>query len=143
VVIVIIGILATLGFSQYVRMIEKSRGAEARMVLGNIRTQAAALWIENGNGSTMPTGIITNTNVGINTTIGSISGACAAVGTDPGGKYFFSYNIDASTATGFTATATRCIGANGKAPGAPVGTVTSLTLTTDFAAGTDTWSGPY
>lgn len=36
IVIIIIGILATLGLTQYARMVERGRGAEARQLLGNI-----------------------------------------------------------------------------------------------------------
>ncbi len=38
VVVVIIGVLATLGFTQYSRAVEKGRSSEARMILGTIRT---------------------------------------------------------------------------------------------------------
>lgn len=42
IVIVILGILATLGFSQYTKMVERGRAAEARMILGQMRTAAIA-----------------------------------------------------------------------------------------------------
>jgi len=136
VVIIIIGILATLGFSQYTRMIERSRGAEARSVLGNIRTQAAALWIERSAAGVMPAAdMFTNDAVGIGVNAGQISSDCAGT-SGPG--YFFSYDMTASTTTGFTATAVRCI-AGGKAPVGPA--ALTLTLTTDFALGQDTWGG--
>ncbi len=48
VVIIIIGILATLGFTQYTMVIEKGRSAEARAVLSTVRTAAAAYLLENG-----------------------------------------------------------------------------------------------
>lgn len=38
IVIIIIGILATLGFSQYTRLVERGRTAEPRSILGQIRT---------------------------------------------------------------------------------------------------------
>ena len=137
VVIIIIGILATLGFSQYTRMVERSRGAEARSVLGSIRTMAAALWIEYNNGATMPAATLTDARVGIGTTVGLIASACN-VAASP--SYYFSYGIAQNAGnTGFVATATRCTAANGKQPGAPV--ATTLTLTSDFIAGTDVWGG--
>lgn len=49
VVIIILGILATLGFSQYMKMVEKGRGAEARMVLGQIRTSQELYKLEYGS----------------------------------------------------------------------------------------------
>ena len=138
VVIVIIGILATLGFSQYARMIERSRGAEARQVLGAIRTQAAALWIEKNVAGVVVGGTITPTSVGIGNSAGQIPLACAAVA--PSTSYYFSYNIAQNVAgTGFDATATRCISPNGKTPAGPA--ANTLILNTNFSAGTDTWAG--
>jgi type IV pilus assembly protein PilE len=140
VVIVIIGILATLGFAQYTRMIERSRGAEARNVLGVIRTQAAALWVERSTGTpaTVPAGTFTNANVGIGNQAGQISDACSAA--VPSTSFYFMYVIAQNAGNnGFIATATRCTGTNGKQPG---GTIAStLILTSDLAAGTDAWSG--
>ena len=143
VVIIIIGILGTLGFSQYTRMIERSRGAEARSVLGAIRTSSAALWIEFNNGATIPVNTITPVLVGIGNTAGLISDACSAAVPSTG--FYFMYAIaqnppGPALGTGFIATATRCTGANGKQPGGTVAGST-LTLTTNFAAGTDVWAG--
>ena len=140
VVIVIIGILATLGFAQYTRMIERSRGAEARTVLGAIRTQAAALWVELQSGAppTVPAGTFVASAVGIGNAAGQISDACTAVA--PSTNYYFGYGIVQNVANnGFVATATRCTGANGKQPGGPA--ALTLTLTTNFATGADAWGG--
>ena len=125
VVIIIIGILATLGLTQYTRMIEKSRGAEARSILGAIRTNAAAIYMQNSSDCTT----CTNVNVGIGA---EYPNPCA-------GTHYFSYNITSSVVAGFTGVATRCLGVNGKQPGgvAPAGTVT---LTTNFTTGADTWT---
>ena len=49
VVIIILGILATLGFSQFMKMVEKGRSAEARMVLGQIRTAQETYKLEQGS----------------------------------------------------------------------------------------------
>ncbi|MDD5155256.1 MAG: prepilin-type N-terminal cleavage/methylation domain-containing protein [Candidatus Omnitrophica bacterium] len=38
IVIVILGILATLGFTQYTKVVEKGRTAEAKVILGQLRT---------------------------------------------------------------------------------------------------------
>ena len=139
VVIIIIGILATLGFSQYTRMIERSRGAEARMILGNIRTQAAALWLEHNTGTTMPAGIITTTTCGIGTVTGAIASICT--NTWPSTGYYFSYDVaENGAANGFLATATRCLGALGKQPGG-VAPALTLLLSSNFSTGIDTWGG--
>ena len=45
VVIIILGVLATLGVMQYQAAIEKSRGAEARQVIGQLRSQCAAYYM--------------------------------------------------------------------------------------------------
>ncbi len=138
VVIIIIGILATLGIAQYGRMIERARGAEARSVLGAVRTQFAAIWLERSVAGVLPTaGEFTNARAGIGALAGQIASACTAAAPSTG--YFFRYVITTSTTTGFTATAVRCTGTNGKQPGGPA--ATTLTLITDFAAGTDTWGG--
>jgi len=52
VVIIILGILATLGFSQYMKMVEKGRSAEARMILGQIRTAQETYKLEQGSYAT-------------------------------------------------------------------------------------------
>ena len=48
VVIIIVGILAALGISQYSKMVEKSRRAEAKMILGQMLRLATAYRLENG-----------------------------------------------------------------------------------------------
>ncbi|TAM39926.1 prepilin-type N-terminal cleavage/methylation domain-containing protein [bacterium] len=48
IVIIIVGILAAMGISQYSKTVEKSRGAEARQILGDIRKLAIAYRLENG-----------------------------------------------------------------------------------------------
>jgi prepilin-type N-terminal cleavage/methylation domain-containing protein len=103
VVIVILGILATLGFTQYTKMVEKGRTAEARVTLGQIRTAQAAYYQEYSAYSA---------------TLGNlaVSPVTACTGTN-----YFSYTCDATTAT-----ATRCT-SGGKAPDA--GTAYSVTLT--------------
>ncbi|MCM8795767.1 MAG: type II secretion system GspH family protein [Candidatus Omnitrophica bacterium] len=125
VVIIIIGVLATLGIQQYGRMIERARGAEARMILGQIRSTAAAYRLERGSCTGFD-----NTAAGIGTGADQIPSACRAT-------HYFSYTVS-STANGFTATATRCT-TGGKTPNGS--SPLTLTLTTDFNAGTDTWGG--
>jgi prepilin-type N-terminal cleavage/methylation domain-containing protein len=119
IVIIIVGVLATLGVTQYSAAIEKSRGAEAKMVISQLRSMCGATQMSDISTAAcaVPAGVptsCTNTN-------------------------YFSYGIS-GTATTTTAifTATRCI-ASGKSPnGAAANT---LILTTVYTTGSDTWSG--
>ena len=124
IVIIIIGILATLGFTQYGAMIEKSRGGEARQAISTLRSHLTAKNYEGlGAGVT-----ISNGNLGIVT--GLIPPAC--VGTN-----YFSYSVDAACSTTLcTFTATRCT-ASGKNPQGPTAGTLQLIFT---SGGTDTWS---
>ncbi len=128
VVMIIIGILATLGFSQYSTMIEKSRGAEARGVIGTIRTAVIGLNLE--------ARATDNTNSGIGTAVGLIPNTCAS---SESGKYFFSYSITTSV-NPIVITAGRCSG-GGKSPAAPAGSANTLTLTTNLTTGAESWGG--
>jgi type IV pilus assembly protein PilE len=105
IVIIIIGVLATLGFSQYTKMIEKGRAAEARAILGSLRTMQAAYYLENG----IYTAAITELG-------GAEPTACT-------NSHYFSY---ACAATG-TCTATRCT-ANGKTPNFSTAYTKTLTV---------------
>ena len=129
IVIIIIGVLATLGFVQYSRMIEKARGAEARALLGNMRTLAGTIYMENNSNCTN----CINAGLGVGSTVpGPAAANCDT-------SHYFWYNVTASGANGFTALATRCT-ALGKTPNgtAPAGT---LQLVTNFtAAGSDVWT---
>ena len=135
VVIIILGILATLGIGQYLTMVERSRGAEARNILGQVRSAAAAHYLEYGTLTAVaPAPAFDNTRAGIGTTaLGMIptAGACAST-------HFFAYTVVPSSASAFGATATRCT-AGGKTPQGPSGL--TLVLTTNLQTGSDTWSG--
>lgn len=133
VVIIIIGILATLGFTQYARMIERSRGAEARAIAGNIRTMAGGYRMEKGTLAGF-----TPVLAGIGAA-GGIPGPAAANCT---GNYYFWYNIAVAEPV-LTVTATRCT-ASGKVPNwtAP-GAAPNLILTTNLGTGVDDWGGTY
>lgn len=135
VVIIILGILATLGMTQYGKMVEKSRGAEAKQIFGNIRQLASAFYLENNQltaTAQYPAGFDNNAaSIGVNND--QIPSACRAT-------HFFSYALNpAPTATVLGITATRC-GAAGKGGASPAANRT-LTLTTTFPAGTDVWGG--
>ncbi len=103
VVLVILGVLATLGFTQYGRMVEKSRGAEARVIIGDIRKLTAAYRLANGSITDMAIA-----DVHIGTAEDQIPSACAST-------HYFSYDIGTPADPSITITATRCT-AGGKAP---------------------------
>ena len=126
VVIVILGIMATLAVTQYAKMVEKSRGAEARTILGNLRTNEAGMGQQSGACSSV------NSDVGIGVDFPS---ACAST-------HYFSYALAAASGNVFTATATRCT-VSGKTPNAATAGV--ITLVTNFDNGFDSWTlqAPY
>ncbi len=131
VVIIIIGILATLGISQYSSIIEKSRAAEARNILGTIRTNASAIYMNNNNSC-------------LNCTDGNLGITTDFPGPGPGGcntsHYFYYGVVGGGAASGVTIRATRCTaGCKGGAYSGAGGTVV---LTADFTAGGsgDTWT---
>ena len=125
VVIIIIGIMATLGVIQYGAVIERARGAEARGILGFIRSQAVGYRLGNNNSLT---GIAAG-NLSMGTGNDQIPTACRA-------SHFFSYSFTATEPT-ITMTATRC-GTPGKPPGGV--TTNTLTLTSTLDTGVDGWT---
>ncbi len=94
VVIIILGVLAGIGITQYTKVVEKSHFAEARTILGSLRSLEIAYNLEYGSYATVAT---------LDSTIPA--GFCAAT-------HYFSYACD--TVSG-TCTATRCTG-GGKPP---------------------------
>lgn len=127
VVIIILGILSTLALTQYGRVIERTRGAEARAVLGLIRLQAAAYRLELGT----ITGFL-DENGGIGTSLDQAPILCAP-------SHYFSYSTNVSEPA-ITITATRCE-VGGKTPQGPLDGPWTLTLTSNLVTGEDTWSG--
>jgi len=112
VVIIIIGILATLGVTQYTMVIEKGRTAEAKSILGTVRKMEIAYNFENG-------------------TYGAISNMSISAPTACTSTHYFSYTAAANQNL---ATATRCT-ASGKSPNA----ASAYSVTINYDAGT--WSG--
>lgn len=112
IVIIVIGILATLGFTQYTRVVEKGRVAESKAVLGQLRTAQEAYKLEYG----AYTSSIDNLSVSAPT-------SCAST-------HYFSYSTDATTGT-----ATRCT-AGGKTPNAATGYSITVGYTTGAWGGT-------
>jgi len=123
IVIIIVGILATVGFTQYTDVVERSRGAEAKNVLGQLRSLCAGFYMgKDANDCTAA-------NLGIGTGTDLVPSACRS-------SHYFSYGV-ASAASAATFTATRCT-ASGKAPNH--GTAHTVTLAVDYGAGTDTYT---
>ena len=118
VVIIIIGVLATLGFTQYTKMVEKGRTAEAKSILGQIRSAEVGAQQENGAYSA----------------IGSLPLSLPTSNATCDSQHYYWYDAAAASGTG---TATRCTSASGagKNPVAAAD-VYNITLT---AAGV--WSG--
>ncbi len=96
VVIIIVGILAAVGLTQYSTTVEKSRLAEAKIRIGAMRQLAYEYYLNNGT----LTGI-TYSDVGVNYTCSSTN--------------FYSYWIGTTTSTRLDLAATRCF-AGGKSP---------------------------
>jgi len=112
IVIIIIGILGSLGFVQYTRVVEKGRGAEAKVLLGQIRSAQEAYRLETGD-YTVSMGALA-VDVPISCTL----------------THYFTYT--SSTTAG---TATRCTNTSGKTPPGPAAYQVIIT----YATGA--WSG--
>jgi prepilin-type N-terminal cleavage/methylation domain-containing protein len=116
VVIIIIGILATLGFAQYTKTLEKGRTAEAKLMLGQIRKAQEAYYLENTAYATDITLLAVNAPTG-----------CTAT-------HYFSYSAVGTTTAAGIGTALRCT-TLGKTPQAG----TQYTVNVTWATGT--WGG--
>ncbi|MDD5154868.1 MAG: type II secretion system protein [Candidatus Omnitrophica bacterium] len=101
VVIVILGILATLGFTQYSKQVESTRLAEAKVRIGNMRQMATEYYWKNGS----LTGIV-NADVGA-------TNSCVSTN-------FYRYEIGTITSDSLRLRATRCT-SSGKTPNASRG----------------------
>ncbi|KPK97390.1 MAG: hypothetical protein AMJ95_09335 [Omnitrophica WOR_2 bacterium SM23_72] len=106
IVIIIVGVLATLGFVQYTNMIEKGRKAEARSILGTLRQLEVVKYQETGGYSDLA-----------NLSAGVPESSCAAT-------HYFQYSCSATTGT---CTADRC-NSGGKAPDVAAGDDYTITL---------------
>jgi len=114
VVIIIIGILATLGFSQYAKMIEKGRSAESKIILGQVRTAQEAYNLEY---------VAYATDISL-LAVSAPPTSCAQ------STHYFSYAVSNTTAT-----ATRCT-VSGKTPVGPAAYTLTLTYSTAAWGGT-------
>jgi len=128
VVIIIVGILAAVGMDQYSKMVEKSRGAEARTILGQITKFAQQFYFEHGAITD-----ITNADVNVGTDSDQVPVACRT-------SHYFRYRYCPSCGSNPTIglVATRCT-SGGKSPQATV--VHELILTTNLSTGASSWSG--
>lgn len=129
IVIIILGVLATLGLTQYGRMVERSRGAEAKSILGDIRKFAAGYYLEYADLTGFPASPAANLGVSVD----QIPSGCRT-------SHYFSYGVACGSATACTITATRC-GAAGKVPSGGPAVGNTLTLGIDMSTGVDNWGG--
>jgi len=133
IVLIIIGVLATLAITQYNRMVERSRGAEARQIIGVIRTNQAA-YRQDHNG-VADVDAADQLAVGIGAAPDAPGPALANCRT----SHYFWYAITAPASgvlsDSFTVRATRC-GAGGKTPNG-TGTLGFIELTSDVVTGVD------
>jgi prepilin-type N-terminal cleavage/methylation domain-containing protein len=111
IVVIIVGILASIGLTQYNKVVERSRAAEARMILGTLRSAQMGAMFETGSYAVV-------SSLGV----GAPDGACST-------SHYFSY---ACTTAG-ACTATRCT-----TGGKPQQGSVSWTKTLSIAG---TWSG--
>lgn len=103
IVVIIVGILASLAIGNYSRIVEKGRAAEAKKIMSLVRQQEFTYYLENNRYTTainqlgfsdLPTG------------------SCS-------GNFSFQYGVTLGGTTRFNVSAIRCTGAAGKQPGCP------------------------
>jgi prepilin-type N-terminal cleavage/methylation domain-containing protein len=124
IVVIIVGILASLGLTQYSLMVEKSRTAEARVHIGTMRNLAYSYYLENGS----LTGI-QNGDLGVNATCTSNS------------YYYFAIS-SYSTASMVGLVARRCE-SGGKPPNASSATVYRIYMFFTPSTGETLWRCNY
>jgi prepilin-type N-terminal cleavage/methylation domain-containing protein len=98
IVIVILGILATLGYTQYTLLMEYHRTAEAKVTIGSMRQLATEYYLKNGSLDN-----IQNSDAGVDNTCTSTN--------------FYRYYLTHVTATSVYLESARCTSA-GRAPNA-------------------------
>jgi prepilin-type N-terminal cleavage/methylation domain-containing protein len=128
IVIIIVGVMATLGLTQYTAVVERSRGAEARQILGQLRSVCAALYMDGNNVSMCSAG-----NLGLGTGSGLIPSATCNQ------SHFFRYTAATTPPDQVAFVAVRC-SANGKNP-QKAGDL-NLTLDVDYGTGVANWTSP-
>ena len=111
IVVIIIGVLLSIGMTIYSKTQEKGRAAEARTILGYIRTAEENYRLDKD----------TYTTVLSELDVDGVSGDCVSQTIN-----YFNYVINPANSTAFTITATRCT-SGGKVP-AKSGSAYSFTL---------------
>ena len=115
IVVVIIGVLASIAWPRYILVAEKSRTAEAKDVLGRIRASEIAYYFEYDAYAT-------------NITLLSLD-----IPTSCNATFYYNYSIGGGGAS-FTAKANRCT-AGGKSPDSPGGINYELNMTQNGTLG--------
>ena len=127
VVIIVLGILATLGYTQYTKVVEKGRGTELRMTIGNIRKLAFEYRLKNGSCAG-----ITLSDVNIGTASDQFPSDCRS-------SHYFNYNVSCSGPPTMQMWGTRCT-AGGKTPQGPEQCWTQLNENLDTGVQSDWFS---
>lgn len=114
VVVIIIGILATLAVPQFPRVMESARQAEARAILGQIYQAERLYYVEHDTYAVATP---------------AANPLTAGIPPDASTEHYFTYTVTAAAATTFDVTATRktAAGTTGRAPAWP----TAYTITID------------
>ncbi len=105
IVIIIVGILAAVGISQYSKTVEKGRSAEAKTILGHIRDLAYEYYIENGTLTS-----VTEVALNIGTSPDQIPGSCRSTH-----YYYYNLRSDLTSGANYLFEAWRCT-SGGKPP---------------------------
>ena len=129
IVVIVLGILATLMMPQISSMVERARAGEAYNVLGAIRTGLMAYYIDNG--TSFPGTAITNNIGNMETVLGDLADET---------KSLFTYSWSAGNANSITVTAVRYGGYRCIAAGAKTATVAMNIHSTGAAESNITWN---
>ncbi|MFH0940647.1 MAG: type IV pilin-like G/H family protein [Candidatus Omnitrophota bacterium] len=115
IVVVVIGVLVSIAWPRYILVAEKSRTAEAKNVLGQIRATELGYYLEYDSYTTN----IAMLSLGIPTSCNT--------------SFYYNYSISGGGAS-FIASATRCT-SGGKAPNSPGGVAYVLNITQNGVLG--------
>jgi prepilin-type N-terminal cleavage/methylation domain-containing protein len=128
IVIIIVGVLATLGLTQYNTVVERSRGSEAKQILGQLRSACAGYWMESNNASACECASGgQNANMSLDPNTG-VPSTCRA-------SHYFAYTITREADDRAWINATRCK-ANGKTPDYSAAGTPWIALYVNFTNGT-------
>lgn len=127
IIIIIIAILAVIAIIQYQMAMERSRGSEAKEVIGHLRKMVSVIYDRDGS-----TAAVNHTNAGIGNEEGMIPADCFR-------SHYFNYSVEEhpSFENVVIFTATRCM-KFGRPPNAKQ--AGKIILTVDYLNNTNTWS---